>query len=135
MNQRVTVKPQSDTANKGENEVLTPSKEIVRQANQVFEVTDSRGRVIGLKKPSPLARIRFIEALGESSSNRLWTGIMSQLMYVCALEGNIVTTPISKPEMEILYQRLDEEGMDALAVGLAEHFKSDFGLDIDAAKK
>lgn len=113
----------------------TPSQQLVRQGNDPHEVTDARGRVIVLKRPSTLSRLRFIEALGESSTNRLWVGTVSPLMYVSSIDGTPVSPPISKREIEALYTRLDEDGLEAVSAGLAEHFQSANEVDVDAAKK
>jgi len=114
----------------------TPTKQLTRQLNDAFDVEDVNGRKITLKKPNAIRKLRFIEALGESSSNRLWTGAVWPLMYVTAIDGKPVATPIAKIEMEALYERLGDDGMDAVSAGLGEYLKpGDEEVDAEAAKK
>lgn len=130
MNQKVTLKTQPAVEE-------TPTQRIVRQSSEAVDVSDARGRVITLKKPGDLAKLDFIEALGESSSNRMWASMVWNAMYVSAIDGLAVTTPIVKPEVRALYQRLGEDGMKAVNDGANKHFgasESD-DVDIDAAKK
>lgn len=114
----------------------TPSQQLVAQAKAEVSTTDGRGRVIKLQKPSPLAKLRFFEAMGESSSNPLWGNTVAPLMYVAAIDGEPVPTPITKLQIEALYQRLDDDGMEAIGEALPGNFglgKSE--VDENAVKK
>ncbi|MCP1119631.1 hypothetical protein [Robbsia andropogonis] len=114
----------------------TPSQQIARQVNAFVERTDSRGRLIRLKRPNAIARLRFIEAMGESSGNRLWVQVVAPLMNVVSIDGVSNSIPISKSEIEALYQRLDEDGMAAVVDGLEELLsEGDDKVDAEAAKK
>lgn len=115
---------------------ITPSEQIVKEAAKAVTAKDSRGREITLRKPGPLAKLRFFEAMGESSSNALWASVISPLMFVGAIDGDAVPTPTSKREIEALYQRLDEEGMEAITAALPGNFGITGGeADEEAAKK
>lgn len=114
----------------------TPSQQIVAQAKAEVVTTDARGREIKLRKPGPLNKLRFFDAMGESSANPLWAGIVAQLMYVSAIDGDSVPTPTTKREIEALYQRLDEEGMEAIGAALPGNFGlSKAEVDEATAKK
>jgi len=113
-----------------------PSDMIVKQAAKAITVTDEQGRAIALRLPKPLQRLRFIDAMGESSSNALWAGTVAPLMYVGSIDGDAVPVPATKAQIEALYQRLDEHGIDAVEDGV----KQLLGLvkvevDEEAAKK
>lgn len=109
---------------------------IVKQAAKQVVVTDDAGRSITLRTPRPLQRLRFIDAMGESSSNQLWAATVAPLMYVASIDGTLVPAPSTKAQIEALYQRLDDHGMDALAEGLKELFELDKAeVDEAAAKK
>lgn len=100
----------------------TPSQQLVAHAKAEVVTTDARGREIKLRKPAPLQKLRFFEAMGESSSNPLWGNTIAPLMYVSAIDGDSVPTPTTKREIEALYQRLDEEGMEAIDAALPGNF-------------
>ncbi|CBJ38334.1 conserved protein of unknown function [Ralstonia solanacearum CMR15] len=100
----------------------TPSQQLTQSAVSEVTVTDARGRALTLRKPGPIAKLRFIEAMGESSSNPLWVAIVSQLMYVAAIDGAPIATPRAKTEIEALYQRLDDDGLEAIAKELPGKF-------------
>jgi hypothetical protein len=113
-----------------------PSDMIVKQAAQSLTVEDNTGRSIGLRLPKPLQRLRFIDAMGESSSNSLWAGTVAPLMYVGSIDGEAVNVPVTKREIEALYQRLDEHGLDAATEGIQQLLGiSKVEVDEEAAKK
>nr|DAF77209.1 MAG TPA: hypothetical protein [Caudoviricetes sp.] len=115
---------------------ITPSEQIIKEAAKEIKVTDARGREITLRKPGPLNKLRFFEAMGESSINPLWAGVVAQLMFVSAIDGEAVLTPSSKREIEALYQRLDEEGLEAIGAALPGNFGLSGGeVNEEAVKK
>lgn len=118
-----------------DNASQTPSQQILADAATEATATDSTGRVIKLRKPGPIAKLRFIEAMGESSTNPLWVGIVSQLMYVVAINGEPIATPRTKAEIEALYQRLDDHGLEAVSKELPGKFGIGGGEVSDEAVK
>jgi hypothetical protein len=99
----------------------TPSQGIVRAANQVTQVTDARGRVIGVKKIGALDRMRMFEAVGaENSKNEPYLGYASLAFHVGSIDGDPVTRPGTKAQLEALIQRLDDDGMNAVAEKLPD---------------
>ncbi|WP_432734723.1 hypothetical protein [Ralstonia solanacearum] len=118
-----------------ESSAPTPSQQILAEAAIEATATDSAGRTITLRKPGPIAKLRFIEAMGESSSNPLWVGITSQLMYVAAINGEPIATPRTKGEIEALYQRLDDHGLEAISKALPGKFGIGGGEVSDEAVK
>jgi hypothetical protein len=113
-----------------------PSEQVIAAAKAEVVVTDARGREIVLRKPNPITKLRFIDAMGESSSNPLWTGSVWPLMFVVSIDGQVVPCPSTKPQIEGLYQRLDEDGHEVVVKAHSEHFaanKSEIGEDL--AKK
>lgn len=101
---------------------LNPSEQIVQAANAEVNVTDERGRVIILKKPGVLTQFRLIEALGETSKNEVYMGMVLPLIFVKSIDGDAIFQPTSKREVEALIQRLDEDGIAAVLNGVQEHF-------------
>lgn len=114
------VKVHSDVA--GE----TPSQSIVRAANQPATITDAQGRKIGLKKLNPLDRLRLFEVIGpENSKNEQYVGYAALAFLVSSLDGEPVARPANKIQLEALVQRLDDDGMDAIAAHLADQAKDE----------
>jgi hypothetical protein len=115
---------------------LNPSDQIVQHANAETTVTDERGRVIKLKKPGVLAQFRLIEALGETAKNEVYMGMVLPLIFVTAIDDDLVYQPASKREVEALIQQLDEDGISAVLAGVQANFgKADPEADKAAVKK
>lgn len=115
---------------------LNPSDQVIQQANAEVTVTDTRGRVFRLKKPGVLAQFRLIEALGETAKNEVYMGMVLPLIFVTAIDDDLVYQPRSKSEVEALIQQIDEDGIAAVMTGVQEHFgKSDPEADKAALKK
>lgn len=111
---KITVKPSEGDA------IERPSDMIVKQSAQQITVHDEAGRAIALRLPKPLQRLRFAAAMGEDSSNQLWSAMVAPLMYVGAIDGEMVSVPSSKREIEALFQRLDDHGLEAAGEGVRE---------------
>lgn len=130
MTQKVTINPNREAV------APTPSQQVVAQATNEVSVQDSAGRTIVLRKPNPLTKLRFIDAMGESSSNKLWAGTVWPLMYVASIDGVPAPAPSNKAQIEALYQRLDEHGYEAVSTAHEQHFSPQGdGVDEDLAKK
>ncbi len=103
-------------------------------ANENPTVTDSRGRVLRLKRPNALAQYRLVDALGPSAENRVYLSMCIPLIYVSEIDGEPVSQPSTKLQVEALIQRLDDPGLLALNAGVAQHFSSD-EQEVTRAKK
>lgn len=100
-----------------------------------IKVKDVSGREISLRKPPVLAQLRLVDAIGDSSANRVYLGMCLPLMYVSAIDGVEVPPLDSKKQVEALFQRLDEDGLEAVNNGIAEHFSRDSKDEVASAKK
>ncbi|HEY1772426.1 MAG TPA: hypothetical protein VGH91_04460 [Gammaproteobacteria bacterium] len=102
----------------------TPSSQATASAVQTFEVVDKdKGRKITLKKPSVIAQYRLIGLLGgDLASNQVFVAMALPLIYVSAIDGEPVITPVKYAELEALIQRLDEGGVAAVSEGVIKHF-------------
>jgi hypothetical protein len=95
----------------------------VQKTHGVFYVTDSRGRSIGIKKPTVLQRLRLFEIVGaENSKNEMYLGYASLALLVVEIDGEHLGAPTSKREMEALVQQLDDDGLNAVAAEAARQF-------------
>lgn len=125
---KVTVNPQPM-------QHVPPSSQAVSQSTSEVQVTDARGRVITMRKPNPITRLRFIDAMGESSTNRLWVSNVWALMFVAAIDGQPVPAPSNKNQIEALYQRLDDDGIEVVSDAFEQHFTEKTDVDENLAKK
>lgn len=112
----------------------TPSQAVVKAANQTVQVTDSAGRVIAIRKPGILQRLRLFELIGgENAKNEMYLGFVSLAAHVASIDGEPVPFPVSKRELEALVARLDDHGLNAVAAAAAEHFSG--SLDEEAKER
>ena len=100
----------------------TPTAQIIAKAAAEFEIRDSVGRKITLKKPPVLAQFRIVEVVGDSAGNETYMRMILPLIYVTGIDDAPVFQPTSKVELEGLIGRLDEHGIVAVAKGVHEHF-------------
>lgn len=115
--------------------VDTPSAQVVAQAATEATVTDAKGRSILLKKPGVLAQFKLVELLGEAALNQVYINMVLPLIYVAAIDGDPVSRITTKVGLEGLIQRLDEEGVTAVAEGVLKNFgKQDPQADEAAVK-
>lgn len=116
--------------------VPTPSQQLLAKAQQSVVVDDARGRKITLKKPGVLAQFRLVEALGKTAENVVYTNMVLPIIYVADIDGEPVTAPTTKREIEAILLRLDEDGLAAVEKGAVANWgKSDPEADKDAIKK
>jgi len=92
---------------------------------QKATVTDATGRLIMLRKPGVLAQFRLVEALGRSAQNQVYMGMVLPLLFVGSIDGAAVVPPATKGEVEALITRLDEAGIQAVMLGVQQHFTED----------
>lgn len=106
----------------------SPSAQIVRAAAKSVDVTDALGRVISLRKPSPLANLDFAKAAGSGNggeANQVYLAEVYHLKFVAAIDGIPVVTPGSEGELRALYAQLGDEGNEAAQRGVYENFMVD----------
>lgn len=110
----------------------TPSAQLVKKATAEVVVVDVRGRSITLKKPGVLAQFRLVEILGDAAKNEVYMGMVLPLIFIAAIDGELVPQPVNKLQVEGLIQRLDEDGINAVMAGVQEHFGR---VDPEGSKK
>ena len=100
---------------------MTPSARIVAEATAQTEITDGLGRVLTIRRPGPLDRLRLFKALGASlSQNDRYVGYAMLAMCVSAIDGVPVPQPANEGQVEGLIQRLGDAGMVAAGQELAD---------------
>lgn len=114
----------------------TPTEQVLAKALAAVSVTDKMGRSITLKKPGILAQYRIVEVAGESAKNDVYMRMILPLIYVTEIDGDPITQPANKMQLEALIQRLDEHGVEAVLEGAVKNFgESNPDADKAAIKK
>ena len=99
----------------------TPSGRIVAAAAAGGIVTDGAGRVLQLRRPSALDRLRLFKAAGPVlAGNAPWLGMAVVACSVVAIDDVPVPSPVNEAQIEALVARLGDAGIAAAAAVLAE---------------
>lgn len=103
----------------------TPSARIIAQASEIVRVTDSRGRSIGIRKIGVLDRARLFEMIGpENSKNESFLSIAVPAYMVVELNGVAMRRPLTRRELDARITEIDDDGLEAVNVGILENFAS-----------
>lgn len=98
----------------------SPSARLVAEAQSASTVTDATGRVIALRRPNVLDRLRLFKAAGPAlSQNHLWLGIATLAVSAISIDGVPVPQPATEGQIEGLVARLGDDGIEAIARALA----------------
>lgn len=104
-------------------EAETPSQTLVKASLQQVDVTDSRGRVLTVRRLGALDRMRLFAAAGaELSKNEQWIGLAALAASCVKIDGDQVPKPVSRLQIEALVERVDDEGFEAIAQAYSESF-------------
>lgn len=114
----------------------SPSEEVVRDANAVVHVTDARGRKWGVKRLGPAKRMRLFAILGNDlAQNQMYLGHAALAASVVDVDGEEIPFPQTALLLEALVQRMDDDGLEAVAGAIAEHFGVKGSDEVVAAAK
>ena len=99
----------------------TPSARIVASGTQTSNVTDATGRVLEVRRPGALDRLRLFKAVGPGLAlNDRYIGYAMLVMCVVAIDDVPVPQPANEGQLEALVQRLGDAGMVAVGQELAD---------------
>lgn len=102
--------------------IETPSQAIVNAANQIHTV-EAAGRTIGVRKMQALDRLKMFEVIGaENAKNEPYLGYAALAFHVVSIDGDPVSRPATKLQLEALIQRLGDDGMEAVGETLQKLF-------------
>jgi hypothetical protein len=97
-------------------------------------VTDSKGRVITLRKLDPIAQSRLVRALGNENESYMTSFVYPAAM-VESIDEDSYGLPTSVPQIEAMLKILGEHGIKAIGEHFKEKFeKENIGDDGEAAK-
>lgn len=101
----------------------TPSETVVNSATEIKYATDVRGRRIGVERPRALLRFRLLKILGaENAKNDPLLGNAMLAYLVREINGDKVPQVNSERQLEAMIDRLDDDGLAAVAQCLTEQF-------------
>jgi hypothetical protein len=93
-------------------------------------VEDASGRKIGIKKLKPSERMNVMLLVGsEASQNEVYFGHAVLAAAVTSIDGDPVFPPTARSEIDVLVDRLDDEGLEAVGAGYAKHFMASVASD------
>lgn len=99
-----------------------PAPKAARPADGIERVTDSRGRVIGVRRFDALTRARLFRVLGKDlAENGPLVDLMATAFTVAELDGEAIPTPASVAQIEALIARLGDEGLEASGLAQLQH--------------
>lgn len=110
----------------------SPSQQVVAAGLPQHAVTDRRGRNLVIRRPSALQKFMLMDALGSSSDNKMLFMHAVLAASVIEIDGEPVSFPKSKMQVQALIQRLDDDGIDAAADVFAKAAEDEAG-DAEAA--
>ena len=97
----------------------TPSERIIARAALALSAQDAEGRMLTLRRPDALDRLRLFKALGaELSLNTPYLGMALLASSVTAIDGVPVPPPVTEEQLESLVRRLGDAGISAVADAL-----------------
>jgi hypothetical protein len=101
----------------------TPSEEVVGDANRIVRVTDARGRSIGIRKLNMSVRRRVLKALSdEMARKQQYLGLVMLAACVADIDGDDIYLPSTEAQFDALIDRLEDDGFEAVGLGISEHF-------------
>ncbi len=100
-------------------DAVTPSAQIIAEANATETVTDIRGRQIVIRRLRGRALARFIRACGPSADVATYFGQALLRAYVVAIDGMPLAMPTNIDQVDSLFDRVDNDAVQAIADHLA----------------
>lgn len=118
----------------------TPSQQIVRAAmtpkTLEYVKDDGAPGTLDVRRPSPLAEFRLVEAVGpQTAANATYMQMVNPLIYVAALDGQPEPLPSSKLEVEALLMKLGHAGLERLSLWHFETVLAPMMQAMDEAEK
>lgn len=84
-----------------------------------WSVTDVHGRVLTIRNPSTLDRLRLFKAVGSSlSANERYLGVAMLAFVVSAIDGVPLPQPTNEAQIEAAIGRLGDAAISAIAAAL-----------------
>lgn len=100
--------------------VTAPSVRIIQEAAREVDVTDKDGRILRVRRPGALDRLRLFKAVGPAlANNDRYVGYAMLAMCITSIDAIPQPAPANEAQLEALVQRLGDAGMVAIGQELA----------------
>jgi hypothetical protein len=98
---------------------MEASKSILRSAYQTLRTSDARGRSLAFRRPTALDTLRLFKAAGPVlAQNPPWLAMAGLAFAVEEIDGIPVPSPVNESQIELLVDRLGEQGLSAIAASI-----------------
>ena len=98
---------------------MTPTPAYVTAAHEIRDITDSTGRILTIRRPTTLDRLRLFKAVGPSlSTNERYLGLAMLAFAVIAIDGVPSPQPANEHQIEAAIERLGDPAIAAIAASL-----------------
>jgi hypothetical protein len=98
----------------------SPSARIIAAANQTAEIKTPAGRVLKVRKLGALDRAKLFKAIGPvQAQNAPYFGYAFLAAHVTQVDELPIPFPTRDSQIEAAIDRLDNDGLDAVAIYLA----------------
>ena len=111
---------------------MTPSKVIVQEAARALTAVDTKGRRLLLRRLTALDTLRLFKAAGPVlAQNEPWLAMAGLAFSVTEIDGIPVPAPATEAQIEMLIDRLGDEGLAAVANTIKDEYPaSDARTDV-----
>jgi hypothetical protein len=113
---------------------LTESQRILAQGQESASVTDSRERVLEVKRLSRREVMRCMRQWGQASNVEQWLSLALLTASVRSVDGRPVPMPQNVEQVEAISELLGDEGTQAVADWYQKQAAPDLGEERAAAK-
>ena len=95
--------------------MLTPTQNFVAAAQNTRDVTDSFGRVLTVRRPTTLDRLRLFKAIGSTlAANDRYMGVAMLAFAVTAIDGVPFPQPTNEYQIEAAIERLGDDAIKTI---------------------
>lgn len=112
----------------------TVSEQIKADAHRIERATDKTGRIVGVRRLTPVDMFDITLVLGEHATNQAALMQALNTASVAEIDGEPIPRPGSMLQLKALMQRLDFHGMAAAQEGLARFTEEASEVGLEAAK-
>lgn len=100
--------------------ISSPSARVIAEAGQTRTVKDEEGRILEVRRPGALDRLRLFKAVGPVlAENERYLGYAMLAMCVGSIDGVPVPQPANESQLEALVARLGDAGLVAAGRAMA----------------
>lgn len=109
------------------------SAQVIADGAPPESVTDKKGRVIGLRHLSALRKMQVSKAIGpDNSANSYYLGMSIVASHVTSIDGAPIPFPRNEKQVESIVDRLDDWGVEAVALAIKIEVPSEEEVLADA---